>query len=111
MLQWHRILLTELVFVIIVMMGLGLIRTPRFLMRRKLARGYPWGYYADRVPKKDPGFTGSEDDKDFLHDTGTEFGGLEGFGDYGEFSGFGELGEYGQGFFGDGGGGAGFGGE
>ena len=34
-----------------------------------------------------------------MHDTGTEFGGLDGFGDYGEFSGFGELGEYGEGFF------------
>lgn len=99
MLQWGKILITELLFVTVVLMGLGLIRLPRFLMRRKLARGFPWGYYRDQVPQGDP-YAFRDSDRDFLHDTGTEFGGMEGFGDYGEFTGFGELGEYGQSFFG-----------
>jgi len=99
MIYWGRILVAEFAFVGAVMAGLGFIKTPRWMVHKKLARGSPWGYYADQVPKRDPGFAGSEKDKDFLHDTGTEFGGYEGFGDYGEFSGFGELGEYGDGFF------------
>ncbi len=87
-------------------MALGFFRMPRFLMRRKLSRKFPWGYYADQVPREDPGY-GTHND-DFLHDTGTEFGGLDVFGEYGEFSGFGELGEYGSNFFGgDGSGGGG----
>ncbi|HEY9719529.1 MAG TPA: hypothetical protein V6C69_18770 [Trichormus sp.] len=110
-LNWTRILLTELFFVTAVLAGLGYIKAPRWMMRRKLAKGFPWGYYADQIPKKDPGFTGNDDDEDFLHDTGTEFGGLEGFGDYGEFSGFGELGEFGEGFYGGDMGGGSFGGE
>jgi hypothetical protein len=105
--QWINILLTEFAFIALVMIGLGFIRAPRWMMRRRLAKGFPWGYYADQVPKKDPGFF-NPNDKDFLHDTGTEFGGLEGFGDYGEFSGFGELGEFGNGFFGGADGGGGF---
>jgi hypothetical protein len=97
--DWGRIILLELAFVLSVMTGLGFIRAPRWMMHRKLARGFPWGYYADKIPKRDPGFAGNPNDRDFMHDTGTEFGGLEGFGDYGEFSGFGELGEYGESFF------------
>jgi len=96
------------------MLLLGYIKTPRFLLRRRLAKGFPWGYYQDQVPKKDPGYF-DPNSEDFLHDLGTEFGGMEGFGDYGEFSGFGELGEYGSTFFADGGssggGGGGGGGE
>lgn len=102
--QWGKILLTELIFVFIILMGLGFIKLPRFLMRRRLARGFPWGYYADQVPQSDPYMFRDRDNNDFLHDTGTEFGGLEGFGEYGEFTGFGELGEYGQTFFGGDGG-------
>ncbi|HEY9776754.1 MAG TPA: hypothetical protein V6C81_23525 [Planktothrix sp.] len=98
-LNWPHILFCELIFITIVMMGLGYIKAPHWMYRRQLAKGFPWGYYTDRIPKKDPGFTGDDNDSDFLHDTGTEFGGLEGFGDYGEFSGFGELGEYGESFF------------
>jgi hypothetical protein len=94
----------ELACVVGVMAMLGFIKKPRFLMRRRLVKGFPWGYYADQVPQGDPNlFPGS--DTDFLHDTGTGFGGLDGFGDYGEFSGFGQLGEYGSGFYGGGGGG------
>jgi len=86
-----------------VMFGLGLVKMPRFLMRRKLARSFPWGYYADQVPKEFQGY--SDETLDFLHDTATEFGGgLDGFGDAGEFTGWGELGEYGSSFFADGGG-------
>ena len=97
MLQWNNIMLTEFIAIAVVILGLGLIKLPRFLMRRKLQAGYPWGYYADQVPKADPGFY-AEDNESFLYDTGTEFAGMEGFGEYGEFSGFGALGEYGQGF-------------
>ncbi|HEY9786089.1 MAG TPA: hypothetical protein V6D17_11845 [Candidatus Obscuribacterales bacterium] len=102
--QWGKILITELIFTIVVLMGLGFIRLPRFLMRRRLSRRFPWGYYPDQVPQGDPYMFRDRDTNDFLHDTGTEFGGLDGFGDYGEFSGFGELGEYGQSFFGGDGG-------
>ena len=105
--QFWNIAIFEFFFVLFVMIGLGFITVPRFLMRRRLMKGFPWGYYADQVPQGDPSlFPGN--DKDFLHDTGTAFGGLEGFGEYGEFSGFGQLGEYGGGFFSggsDGGGG------
>ncbi len=106
--NFWNICLFEGIFVVVVMMGLGFITVPRFLMRRRLMRGFPWGYYADQVPQGDPSlFPGN--DKDFLHDTGTEFGGLDSFGDYGEFSGFGQLGEYGGAFIsaGDSGGGGG----
>jgi hypothetical protein len=96
--NWWRIAILEFSFVFLVIMGLGFIKMPRFLMRKRLAKGFPWGYYADQVPKSDPGYF-DENDHDFLHDTGTGFGGLEGFGDFGEFSGFGELGELGNGFF------------
>jgi hypothetical protein len=96
---WSKILLTELVCIFLVMFGLGIFRIPRFLTRRKLSSRFPWGYYPDQVPQEDPGY-GTEK-KDFLHDTGTEFGGLDVYGEYGEFSGFGELGEYGSSFFGE----------
>jgi hypothetical protein len=97
MLQWNNIMLTEFIAVTLLILGLGLVKLPRFLTRRKLQAGSPWGYYPDHVPKADPGFY-AEDNESFLYDVGTEFVGMEGFGDYGEFSGFGELGEFGQGF-------------
>lgn len=106
--QWANILLFELLFIATVVMGLGFIKAPRIFLRRRLSRHFPWGYYADQLPNPDSPYWGDRDNKDFLHDTGTEFGGMEGFGDYGEFSGFGELGEFGQSFFGgDAGGGGG----
>lgn len=109
-LQWNNIMACEFLFIFTVIAGLGFLKPPRWLMRRKLDSKFPWGYYADQIPQEDPGFF-AEHNKDFLHDTGTEFGGLDGFGDYGEFSGFGELGEFGQSFFGgDAGGGGGGGG-
>ncbi len=92
-------MVTEFGFVAAVMAGLGFIRAPKWLRHRKLAKGFPWGYYPDKVPRRDPGFANNGNNRDFLHDTGTEFGGMEGFGDYGEFSGFGELGEYGEQLF------------
>ncbi|MBI4532434.1 MAG: hypothetical protein HY711_00690 [Candidatus Melainabacteria bacterium] len=100
-LQWGNILVTELVFTGSVMVALGFIKLPAYLRRRRLARGFPWGYYPDRIPKIDPGYF-SEHDRDFMHDTGASFGGLEGFGDFGEFSGFGEMGEFGNNFGGGG---------
>jgi hypothetical protein len=101
--NWSNILITELAFVGVVLIGLGIVKAPRFLMRRRLARGFPWGYYADQVPKKDAGYFQENNSKDFMHDVATEFGGLDTYGDFGEFSGFGELGEYGSSFFADGG--------
>ncbi|MBX9722251.1 MAG: hypothetical protein K2X81_12700 [Candidatus Obscuribacterales bacterium] len=97
MLQWNNIMLTEFIVVTLLLLGLGLVKLPRFLMKKKLQAGFPWGYYPDRVPKADPGFY-ADDNTNFLHDVGTEFAGMEGFGDFGEFSGFGEMGEFGGGF-------------
>jgi hypothetical protein len=97
-LQWDRIFLAEFAFIVLVMMGLGFIKLPKWMRKRSLAKGSPWGYYPDQIARQDLYF--NENDKDFLHDTGTGFGGLEGFGEYGEFSGFGELGEFGGAFFG-----------
>lgn len=98
-LQWNNILITEVVATTAVIFGLGLWKLPRFLTRRRLKRGFPWGYYPDQVPKTDPGFY-AEDNQNFLYDVGTEFAGMEGFGDFGEFSGFGEMGEFGANFSG-----------
>ncbi len=95
--NWANILVAELGFAAFVILILGFVKLPRFLYARKLSRGFPWGYYADQVPHS--GYV-LEGNKDFMHDTGTEFGGLEGFGDYGEFTGFGELGEFGSSFYG-----------
>lgn len=100
-LQWGNILLTELAFVMLVLFSLGLIKLPKIVLHRKLSRFFPWGYYPDQVPKKDPGFC-PEGTEDFLHNQGTDFAGMNGIGDYGEFSGFGELGEFGQSFWGGG---------
>ena len=87
----------ELVVVFVIITALGYVKLPKFMRRKVIARGFPWGYYRDAVPKADPGFH-ADNNTDFLHDTGTEFGGLEGFGDYGEFTGFGEMGEFGAHF-------------
>lgn len=95
--QWGNILLAEFLFCSFMMIAFGFLRLPKFLRKRSLAKGFPWGYYPDQVPKTDPGFF-NEHDQDFLHDVSTSFGGMEGFGEYGEFSGFGEMGEYGANF-------------
>lgn len=97
-LQWQNILLTELLFAMTMLLGLGFIKLPKFMRRKTLSRHFPWGYYPDKVPRTDRYYP--DEDDDFLHDKGTEFGGLDSLGDYGEFSGFGELGEYGSTFFG-----------
>jgi hypothetical protein len=96
-LKWWNIVAVEAIAIVTIIMALGYVKLPKFLRKRKLARGFPWGYYPEAVPKADPGFY-ADNNTDFLHDVGTEFTGIEGFGDYGEFSGFGELGEFGQGF-------------
>lgn len=103
--QWQNVLLTEFIAIIAIIFGLGFAKLPKFLRRRRLRKGFPWGYYEDMVPKSDPGFY-AEDNENFLYDVGTEFTGLDGFGDFGEFSGFGEMGEFGANF-----GGGGHGGE
>lgn len=96
--NWNNILVTELIFAAIVLIGLGFVKLPKFLRRKQLSRFFPWGYYPDALPQDGKWYP--ENDRDFLHDIGTEFGGLDSFGDYGEFSGFGELGEYGDAFWG-----------
>ena len=97
--NWPNILIAEFVLTLVVLYGMGFIKRPRLLMRKKLSPRFPWGYYADQVPENDPGYIQRNRD-DFMHDITTEFVGPEGFGDYGEFSGFGELGEFGSSFFG-----------
>jgi hypothetical protein len=103
--NFTNILFTELSFAAIVLLGLGFVKLPRFLRRKQLSKHFPWGYYPDQLPRADVYYP--ESDKDFLHDTGTEFGGLDTFGDFGEFSGFGQLGELGGAFIGGEGGGGG----
>ncbi len=95
--NWTNILYTELAFAAFILIGLGFVRLPKILRRKQLSRFFPWGYYPEQVPQKDKWYP--ENDRDFLHDLGTEFGSRDGFGDYGEFSGFGELGEYGDAFW------------
>lgn len=109
MLNWNNVLLTELIFAALILLSCGFVKLPRFMRRKQLSRAFPWGYYPDQQPRNDRYFPGN--DQDFMHDLGTEFGGLDSFGDYGEFSGFGQLGEYGEGFFGDAGDAGGFGGD
>lgn len=101
MVQWWRIFGVELAIIVLVIIALGYLKMPKFLRRKVISRGFPWGYYPDAVPKADPGFY-AENNTDFLHDVGTEFAGMEGFGDFGEFTGFGEMGEFGA-HFGSGG--------
>jgi hypothetical protein len=103
--RWDNILLVEAIFAIFVLYSLRYVKMPRFLMRRKLSRRFPWGYYADQVTTIDKGYIQDGVDLDFRYDLGTEFAGPDGFGDYGEFTGFGQLGEYGGGFFSGGSGG------
>jgi hypothetical protein len=95
--KWWNIFAFEVLSIIAIIGALGYLKLPKFLRRKQLAKGFPWGYYPDAVPKADPGFY-AENNTDFLHDVGTEFAGMEGFGDFGEFSGFGEMGEFGAHF-------------
>jgi hypothetical protein len=97
MLHWWRIFAAEVTIIFLVVLALGYIKPPKWMRRRTIARGFPWGYYRDRIPASDPGYY-NEHSNDFLHDVGTEFGGIEGFGDFGEFTGFGEMGEFGNNF-------------
>lgn len=97
--NWGNVLIAEFLGVLAILFGTGIIKMPRFLLRKRLSRSFPWGYYADQVPENAPGYIQRES-QDFMHDIATEFGGLEGFGDFGEFSGFGELGEFGSSFYG-----------
>ncbi len=101
MIKWWSIFTFEAIVIFGICVSLGYVKLPKFLRKKQLARGFPWGYYPDAVPKSDPGFY-AENNTDFLHHLGTEFVGMEGFGDYGEFSGFGEMGEFGA-HFGSGG--------
>src|SRR3990167_795331 len=99
--HWWRVFAFELLIIFLIIAALGYVKLPKFLRRRRMIRGFPWGYYIDKVPKSDPGFC-NDKSSDFLHNVGTGFGGPQGFGEFGEFTGFGEMGEYGA-LFGDGG--------
>lgn len=91
--QWLKLLLTEVIFIAIIAVGLGFVKKPRFLSQKKLAKGFPWGYYKDQVPNTDdPGYFNDSDD--FLHDVQTQFGGQDYFGDEGNMTGFGQMGEF-----------------
>lgn len=91
--QWGNIWIAEVIFAASIVLGLGYVKLPGILRQRKLARGFPWGYYPDQATKADPGYF-PDNDRDFLHNTNAAFGHLQGFGDYGEFTGFGEMGEF-----------------
>ena len=95
--HWWRVFFLEALIIFGIMCALGYVKKPKFLRKKVLVPGFPWGYYTDKVPQADSGFF-SDNSNDFMHDVGTEFGGLEGFGDFGEFSGFGEMGEFGANF-------------
>lgn len=92
--HWWRIFFVEAAIILVVMASLGYLKLPKFMRKRQLARGFPWGYYPDAVPKADQGFF-ADNTNDFLYDVGTGFGGMDGFGDFGEFTGFGAMGEFG----------------
>lgn len=91
--NWVNILLAQTVFVFFALFGLGILKLPQFLRRKRLVKGFPWGYYNDKIPKNDPGFI-SDGNDDFLHNVSTSFDGMPGFGEYGQFTGFGEMGEF-----------------
>jgi len=97
MLHWWRIFFAEVTIIFLIVAMLGYVKLPKFLRRKVLVRGFPWGYYRDAIPK-DRAMFSSEQGTDFLHNTDTAFGGMEGFGEYGEFTGFGEMGEFGNNF-------------
>jgi hypothetical protein len=91
--KWGNIFILETVFTLVILLLFGFIKLPKFMRRRRLSWRSPWGYFTDRVPKTDPGFV-PDNDRDFLHNTNTAYGGMKGFGDYGVFTGFGEMGEF-----------------
>ncbi len=91
--QWLKLLTVEVVFITLLVLGLGLVKKPAFLRRKKLKQGYPWGYYQDQIPNTDdPGYF--SDSENFMHDVQTEFGGQDFFGDEGPMTGFGQMGEF-----------------
>ncbi len=94
---WWRLFGLEVLVIFVLAYLFGYVKLPDFFRRKQLVKGFPWGYYPDQVPKSDPGYF-QPNNNDFLHDVGTGFGGLEGFGEYGEFTGFGEMGEFGANF-------------
>ncbi|MFN8658693.1 MAG: hypothetical protein U0105_20325 [Candidatus Obscuribacterales bacterium] len=96
--QWGNILVAEVVIIGTICYSLGFVKLPKFLRRKTLVPGSPWGYYPDQQPKPDSYF--SDNDQDFLHDVATGYGGMDGFGEFGEFTGFGEMGEFGAHFAG-----------
>jgi hypothetical protein len=95
--NWWRIVAFEVTIILLIILALGYLKPPKWLRRKVMVRGFPWGYYRDALPKSDPGYL-NPNNTDFLHDTGTQFGGIEGFGEFGEFTGFGEMGEFGNNF-------------
>jgi hypothetical protein len=89
--NFWNLALFELAFVLLVIFSLGLIRIPAVLRRKRLIRGFPWGYYRNNLPHPDGQFF-AEDSTDFLHNTGAKFEGVPGLGLTGQFQahGFGQ---------------------
>jgi hypothetical protein len=89
--NFWNIALFESSFVLTLIFGLGFVKVPKFLRRKKLIRGYPWGHYEGCTPKEGGEFF-AEDNTNFLHNTGTRFEGVPGLGILGEYAahGFGE---------------------
>lgn len=87
---WNIALLDSL-FVTTISLGLGLVKLPKRLTRKRLIKGFPWGYYKQNVPNPDGDFY-AEENTNFLHNTGTKFEGVPGLGVLGEMQihGFGE---------------------
>ena len=79
---WN-IALFETLFVAVTLVSLGLVKLPKRLSRKTLIKGSPWGYYEDQLPNFERDFYTNEN-TDFLHNTGTKFEGVPGLGILGE---------------------------
>ena len=83
--NFWNIALFEALFVLVLVLALGLIKTPLRLRRKKLVQGSPWGYYEGQIPRPDGEYF-PEDNQSFLYNTGTKFEGVPGLGILGEFA-------------------------
>lgn len=82
--NWPSIFLFETFFVIVVVLGTGLLKFPYLSKKRRLSREFPWGYYPDAILNAET-FIIQGDNQDFLHNTITRFECMPGSGLSGEF--------------------------
>ena len=73
--QWGHLFLAQIIFTCFALLSLRYIKMPRFLLRRKLSKRFPWGYYADQITTIDKGYIQDGVDLDFRYDLGTQFAG------------------------------------